>query len=116
VGQLGESGEYWMGRVVCGLDHLFDIIMNYGHSWCLRDSRVLCCQVLSLARCILIRITATPSEMGEGLITESKCSNSTFIILYVYHEVEVNYLVVDKMVNISKLFDCNCMFGVCANL
>jgi hypothetical protein len=54
--------------------------------------------------------------MGEGLITESKCSNSTFIILYVYHEVEVNYLVVDKMVNISKLFDYNCMFGVGANL
>jgi hypothetical protein len=41
--------------------------------------------------------------MGEGLIVESKRSNSTFIMLYLYHEVDVNYLVVDEMVNISKL-------------
>jgi hypothetical protein len=24
VRQLGESGEYWMGRTVCGLDHKFE--------------------------------------------------------------------------------------------
>jgi hypothetical protein len=23
VGKIGESGEYWMGRTVCGLDHKF---------------------------------------------------------------------------------------------
>jgi hypothetical protein len=46
----------------------------------------------------------------------SKCSNSTFIMLYLYHEVDVDYLVVDEMVNISKLLDHNCMFSMGANL
>jgi hypothetical protein len=26
VGQLEESGEYWMGRTVCGLDHKFETL------------------------------------------------------------------------------------------
>jgi hypothetical protein len=54
--------------------------------------------------------------MGDGLIAESKHSNSTFILLYMYHERDVDYLVVDEMINISKLFDYTCMFGVSANL
>jgi hypothetical protein len=37
-------------------------------------------------------------------------------MLYLYHEVEVDYLVVDEMVNLSKLFDHNCIFSVGANL
>jgi hypothetical protein len=58
----------------------------------------------------------TPSNMGDGLIVESKHSNSIFIMLYLYHEMDVDYLVVEEMVNISKLFDHNCMFSVGANL
>jgi hypothetical protein len=38
------------------LDSLI-VIVNYCHTWCLRDSRVSCCQVVSLATCKLIRIT-----------------------------------------------------------
>jgi hypothetical protein len=57
---------------------------------------------LSLVRCILIRISMTPSDMGDGLLVASKCSNSTFIMLYLYHEMDVGYLVVNEMVNISK--------------
>jgi hypothetical protein len=33
----------------------------------------------------------------------SKCSNSTFIMLYLYHEMEVDDLVVDVIVNISNI-------------
>jgi hypothetical protein len=50
------------------------------------------------------------------LITVSKYSNSTFIMLYLYHEIDVDYLVVNKMINISRLFDYNCMFRIGANL
>jgi hypothetical protein len=44
-----------------------------------------------------------------------KHSNSTFIILYLYHEMVIDYLVVDEMANISKLFDHNCMLRIGCN-
>jgi hypothetical protein len=50
--------------------------------------------------------------MGDGLITESKLINSTFIMLNLYHEMVIDYLVVDEMINISKLFDYTCMFSI----
>jgi hypothetical protein len=50
--------------------------------------------------------------MGYGLIALSKRSNSTFIMLYLYQEMDVDYLVVDEMVNIKKLFGYNCMFSI----
>jgi hypothetical protein len=40
------------------------------------------------------------SNMGDGLIVVFKCSNSTFIMLYLYHEMDVDYLVADEIVNI----------------
>jgi hypothetical protein len=43
-----------------------------GHSCCIRDSRVSCWQVISLARCILIQISGIPTDMGEAC---SLCSN-----------------------------------------
>jgi hypothetical protein len=33
-------------------------------------------------------------------------------MLYLYHVMDINYLVVDEIANISKLFDYNCMFSV----
>jgi hypothetical protein len=33
-------------------------------------------------------------------------------MLYLYHEMVINYLVVDEIINISKLFDYNCMFSI----
>jgi hypothetical protein len=56
----------------------------------------------TLARCILIRISTTPFEMGDGMLAASKHSNSTFIMLYLYHEMEVDYLIVDEMINIKN--------------
>jgi hypothetical protein len=50
--------------------------------------------------------------MGDGLFTAAKRSNSTFIMLYLVHEMDIDYLVVNKMVNISKLFDYNCMLRI----
>jgi hypothetical protein len=64
----------------------------------------------------LARVTVKPSDMGATCLLQSFNSNSIFIILYLYHEIEVDYLVVDKMFNISKLIDYNCMFSIGANL
>jgi hypothetical protein len=64
----------------------------------------------------MIQISTTSLEIGDGLIAKSKCSNSTFIMLYLYHEIDVDYLVVNGMTNTSKLFDYNFMFSICANL
>jgi hypothetical protein len=50
------------------------------------------------------------------LLAKSKHSNSSFIMLYLYHEMDVDYLVVDEMFNILKLIDYNCIFSIGANL
>jgi hypothetical protein len=49
----------------------------------------------------MIRISVTPLKMGDGLIVVSKRSNSTFQILYLYHEMTIDYLVVDEIININ---------------
>jgi hypothetical protein len=49
----------------------------------------------------LIRISATPSDMVDGLFAESKRSNYTFIMIYLVHETDIDYLVVDEMINIK---------------
>jgi hypothetical protein len=49
----------------------------------------------------LIQITVTPSDMGDGLFTVSKRSNSSFIMLYLVHEMDIDYLIVDEMINIK---------------
>jgi hypothetical protein len=36
--------------------------------------------------------------MGDGLFAETKRSNSTFVMLYLYHEMDIDYLVVDEMI------------------
>jgi hypothetical protein len=58
----------------------------------------------------------TPLEIGDGLIAMSKHTNCTFIMLYLVHEMNIDYLVVDKMINISKLFDYTCLFSIGANI
>jgi hypothetical protein len=54
--------------------------------------------------------------MGDGLFTVFKRSNSSFIMLYLIHEMDIDYFVVKEMINISKLFDYTCMFSVGAHL
>jgi hypothetical protein len=54
--------------------------------------------------------------MSDVLIVVSKRSNFTFIMFYLVHEMDIDYLVVDEMINISKLFDYTCLFSLGANL
>jgi hypothetical protein len=67
------------------LNSLF-VLAKGGHSCCLRGSRVSCCQVDTLhGYFILIRISATPSDMGEACSllsfrrsAISPCSHETY--------------------------------------
>jgi hypothetical protein len=61
---------------------LFDRIMNCCHSWC-PPSMCVChmVKVIPLQGWLLIRICATPSDMGNVLFTESKHRIINFIIL-----------------------------------
>jgi hypothetical protein len=48
---------------------------------------------------LLIRISVKPLDMGDGLFTVFKCSNYTFIMSYLVCEMDIDYLVVDEMIN-----------------
>jgi hypothetical protein len=50
--------------------------------------------------------------MGDGLFVVPKRSNSSFIMLYLVHEMDIDYLIIDEMINISKLFDYTCMLRI----
>jgi hypothetical protein len=39
--------------------------------------------------------------MGDGLFAVFKHSNSTFIMIYLVHEMDIDYMVVDEMINIK---------------
>jgi hypothetical protein len=75
------------------------VIVKGGHSCCLHGSCVSCCQIISLARCILIRISVTPSEMGEAC---SLCPNVEVLYHYVHMRFMVmfnyDYMVVEVMI------------------
>jgi hypothetical protein len=49
--------------------------------------------------------------MGDGLFAAAKRSNSTFIMIYLVLEMDIDYLVVGEMI-ISELFDHNCMLRI----
>jgi hypothetical protein len=49
-----------------------------------------------------------PLDMGATCLLQSFSSNSTFIMLYLCHEMDVDYLVVDEMVNIYQ----NCLITI----
>jgi hypothetical protein len=82
------------------LDFLI-VIVNCCHSWCLHDLRVSCCHVVILARFKLTRVTATLSDMSDTCLLQSFSSNSTFLMLYLYHEMDVDSLVVDEVLHIN---------------
>jgi hypothetical protein len=84
-----------------GPDHLFDHVVNCCHPWCPPGPHVSCCQVITLARFKLARVSAIPLDMGNTCPLQSFSSNSTFIVLYLYHEMDVDYLVVEEMINIK---------------
>jgi hypothetical protein len=39
--------------------------------------------------------------MSDGLFAAPKRRNSSFIMLYLVHEMDIDYLIVDKMINIK---------------
>jgi hypothetical protein len=43
----------------------------------------------------------TLSDMSDSCLLLSFCSNPTFMMLYIYHEIDVDYLVVDEIININ---------------
>jgi hypothetical protein len=63
---------------------------------------VSCFQVITLARFKLARVSAIPSDMGNTCLLQSFSSNSTFIMIYLVHEMDIDYMVVDGMINIKK--------------
>jgi hypothetical protein len=73
----------------------------------LLDSRMSCCQVVTLQGFKLTQVSATLSNMSDTCLLPSFSSNSIFIMLYLYHEMDVNYLVVDEMINIK-----NCLITI----
>jgi hypothetical protein len=84
-----------------GPDRLFDHIVNYCHPWCPPGPHVSCCQVITLARFKLARVSTIPSDMGNTCLLQSFSSNSTFIMIYLVHEMDIDYMVVDEMLNIK---------------
>jgi hypothetical protein len=50
--------------------------------------------------------------MANTCMLQPFSSNSTFIMLYLYLEMAIDYLVVDEMINISKLFYYTCMLRI----
>jgi hypothetical protein len=72
------------------LDSLI-VVMNCGHSWCLLDSRVPCCQVIGFK---LIRTTTTLLDMSDSCLLQSFNSNSTSLCCYENYIDDVDYFVV----------------------
>jgi hypothetical protein len=55
-----------------------------------------------LAGLKLARVSATLLDMNDTCMLQSFSSNSTFIMLCLYHEMDVDYLVVHGMINIKN--------------
>jgi hypothetical protein len=62
----------------------------------------------SLASCILIRISTTPSDIGDGLIPVSKHSNQTSFMIHIYYEMNFD----DKNYLYQMLIDFTCMLSI----
>jgi hypothetical protein len=59
----------------------FIVVMDCCHSWCLHGPRVSCCQVITLARFILARVSVIPSDMDNTCPLQSFCRIINFIIM-----------------------------------
>jgi hypothetical protein len=42
-----------------------------------------------------------PSDMGNTCPLQSFSSNSTFIMIYLVHKMDIDYMVVDELINIK---------------
>jgi hypothetical protein len=64
-----------------GPDHLFDRVVNCCHPWCPSDPRVSYCQVITLTRFKLARVSAIPLDMGNTCPLQSFRRIINFIIM-----------------------------------
>jgi hypothetical protein len=64
-----------------GPDCLFDHVVNSCHPWCPSGPRVSCCQVITLARFKLSRVSAILSDMGNTCPLQSFYRIINFMIL-----------------------------------
>jgi hypothetical protein len=85
------------------LPQMFDLLKHLPQMLrfckCYSYDVVLLCYYL--LRFKLTRVAATLSDMSDSCLLLSFRSNSTFIMLYLYHEMNVEYLVVDEMLDIK---------------
>jgi hypothetical protein len=58
--------------------------------------------VVYIGRFKLARVTVTLLGMSDCCLLQSFSSNSTFIMSYLDHEMDIDYLVVDEMFNIKN--------------
>jgi hypothetical protein len=63
----------------------------------------------SLARCISIQISVTPSDLGVGLIPVSERSNQTSFMIHMYIEIDVE----DRNYLYQILIGYTCMLRIC---
>jgi hypothetical protein len=64
-----------------GPDRLFDRNVNCCHPWCPSSLCVLCCQVITLAKFKLARVSMIPSDMGNTCPLQSFCRIINSIII-----------------------------------
>jgi hypothetical protein len=66
-----------------------------------RDRTYIMLSGCYLGRFKLARVSAIPLDMGNTCPLQSFSSNSTFIMLYFYHGMVTDYLVVNQMITIK---------------
>jgi hypothetical protein len=84
------------------------IVTNCDHMWSLGGCTCVMLLGCYLARCTLIQISVTPSDMGDGLIPVSKHNNETSFMIHMYYEMDVDY---DNYLY-HKLIDNTCMLSI----
>jgi hypothetical protein len=83
------------------------MIVSLTLSWIVATHGVLRASVCRVVRFILlqgwllIRISATPSDMGDSLFVVFKCSNWTSFMIHMAYEMDIDYMVVDEMISIK---------------
>jgi hypothetical protein len=83
------------------------LIVSLTSSWIVATRgalRTCVCRVvrfIPLQGWLLIRISTTPSDMGDGLFAVFKCSNWTSFMIHMAYKMDIDYMIVDEMINIK---------------
>jgi hypothetical protein len=102
------------------LDSLI-VVVKRGRLCCLHGSRVSCCQVISLARWLLIQISIKPSDMGEAC---SLCPNVEVLYHHVHWDLWLCLIMTTWLLKMmilkivdwfTRLFSIGCQSIIIAN-